>query len=74
MRAAEIKDYLESLVSHITFTYNDKSCGIDPFRKDNFEMWYGDDTITAKSIDDVMNTPFFNGKSLNEIADKIELD
>lgn len=62
------------LVSHITFTYNNKNCGVDPFRKDNFEMWYGDNTMTAKSIDEVMNTPFFDGNSFNEIVDIIDLD
>ena len=74
MTALEIKDYVGSLVSHITFTYNNKDCGVDPFKKDCFDMWCGEDTMTAKSIDEVMETPFFDGKSLNEIASKIELD
>lgn len=74
MTAIEIKDYVGSLVSHITFEYNNKNCGVDPFRKDCFEMWYGNEVMTATSIDEVLTTPFFEGKSLNEIANVIELD
>lgn len=74
MTALEIKNYLADLVSHLTFNFNNKDCGIDPLAKDNYEMWCGDNIMTAKSIDEVMNTLFFDGKSLNDIANMIELD
>lgn len=74
MKASEIKDYIESLTSHFLFIFNDKECGVDPFSSHNFDMWYGDNMMTAKSIDEVMNTSFFDGKTLNEISNEIELN
>lgn len=32
-------------------------------------MWYGDETITVNSVDEVMETDFFDGKTLESILD-----
>lgn len=45
---------------------------MDPLAPDQFDMWCGDDTMTTKSVDEVMNTAFFDGKCLKEIVDKIQ--
>lgn len=74
MTTLEVKNYIESLVSHLTFKLNNKNCGIDPLSKNNFEMWCGENSMTAKSIDEVMNTVFFDGKALNDIANTLEFD
>lgn len=66
-----IKEYLGNLTSHVTFEYNGFSCGVDPLSLDNFEMWYGDKSMTAKSIDDVMTVKFFDGDSLDDILNNI---
>lgn len=70
--ANELKDRINSICTHILFDYNGKGCGVDPFSEDNFDMWCGEDTMTAKSIDEVMQTPFFNGKALQDIVDEIQ--
>ena len=67
----ELKDRISSLCTHVLFDYNGKNCGVDPIRKDHFDMWYGDECIEAHSIDEVMTTPLFDGKSLNEIVNRI---
>lgn len=72
MSAADIRKYLESLCSHLLFDFEGKSCGVDPLASDHFDMWCGWDTITVKSVDEVMNSNLFNGHTLLEIADKIE--
>ena len=46
---------------------------IDPISSDHFDMWYGDNAITVTSIEDVMKQPFFDGQSLQDIVDKIEI-
>ena len=68
-----IKERINELASHFTFEYQSLSCGVDPFSQNEFDLWCGDNNRTAKSIDEVMTTPFFNGKSLSEIADDIEI-
>lgn len=75
MSIKEVKEYLTSVFSHITFEYNGFNCGIDPFNNTKFEMWYGKNSITVDSVDAVVTTKFFDGKSLEEIWDGVvELD
>ena len=66
-----IKEYLGSLTSHIMFEYNGYSCGVDPLSLNRFEMWYGAQSMTAHSIDEVMTVKFFDGSSLEDILDDI---
>ena len=79
MTAEKIKKRLLECASHMCFDYNGKGCGIDPYyvpekKKNFFNIWYGEDeTCTLNNIDDVMKSKFFNGKSLEEIADIIEI-
>lgn len=73
MTAEKIKNRISEIASHFTFDYHNKSCGVDPFSENDFDMWCGDKLASAASIDDVMNKKFFDGKSLNEIADKINI-
>ena len=69
----KIKNRINEICSHFTFEYNGKPCGVDPYSKNDFDMWCGDSEFCAKSIDEVMDYPLFNGKSLTEIADDIEI-
>ena len=72
MKVTDLMQRINSLCTHITFKFNGKSCGVDPFSHNNFEMWCGDMVMTAKSIDEVMNTPFFDGRPLTDIMDEVE--
>ena len=68
----EFKQKVQSLFSYIGFEYNGYDCGIDPFSKNDFDMWYGDEYHKALSIDDVFSYPLFDGMSLTEIFDDIK--
>lgn len=76
MMKDKIRNRIAELVTHICFEYNNRTCGVDPiYSKKNgqrFDMWYGEDIYTARSIDEVMTVKFFDGKSLNDIADEIK--
>lgn len=74
MKKDELKERIKSLISEVTFTYNGERCGVDPFSAHDFDVWYGDKYEKMTDIDQVMNTPFSNGKTLGEIAPIIELD
>lgn len=67
-----LKKKIDSLSSHILFNYKEMSCGIDPLNRNHIDMWYGNNSITVKSIDRVMSEPFFDGKCLNDIASEIQ--
>jgi len=66
-----VRDRLAHLISHVTFEYNGKCCGVDPLSRNKFDMWYGDKYLTADSIGAVMEVKLFDGKSLQEIWDDI---
>lgn len=72
MSANEIRKYVESMCSHLTFEFEGKTCGVDPLAPDYFDMWCGEDVMTAKTVDEVMRVPFFNRQSLEKIVNKIE--
>lgn len=72
MNALEVKERINSLCTHILFDYNGRECGVDPFSHAEFDMWYGEKNVTAHSIDEVMNLPFFDGKALKDILDEVE--
>lgn len=71
MNLSQLKDYVQKLTSHVLFEYNGTNCGIDPLARDHFDMWYGEKYYKAESIDDVMNYPLFDGRSLTEIFEEI---
>ena len=59
--------------SCVSFDYKGKHCGVEPYH-DHYDMWYGENiSYIAKSIDEVINHKLFDGKSLKEIADEVEL-
>ncbi len=67
MNILELRKYLGDLIGQISFSYNGQLCGIDPLALDSFDMWYGAKTITASSVDEVMDAVFFDGKTLKDI-------
>lgn len=71
MNASQLKKEIQSLIKAIVFVYNGKDCGVDPFSANNIDVWYGDKAETMTSIDDVMNSKFFDGKSLAEISSSV---
>ena len=73
MKADDIKQEILMLTNHVQFKYNGAIAFIDPYSETNFYLGYKDIDKYYTDIDDLMNDPVFDGESLNEIADKIEL-
>ena len=71
MNLSDFKDRINSLVNFVGFDYNDIPCGIDPINAEHFDMWYGEEAVVAKSIEEVFNIRIFDGKSLTEIFNDI---
>lgn len=78
MTADNIRMRIKDCVTLFEFEYNGKRGGVDPYylpETESYEylLFYGDDDITVFSIDDVMNTPFIDGKSLWNLSDKLSI-
>lgn len=71
MTVKDIRDRINEICNCFQFEFNGKTCGVDPFSYENFDMWCGDDSMKAKSIEEVMETKFFDGKALSEIVNEI---
>ena len=76
MTANDLKKIISDACDDITFTYNDKKCGIFPTVEDGnptYSTWFGDTHQDFFDADSIMTALFFDGKSLNEIANQIEI-
>lgn len=76
MTAKDIKDTILEFTNDVIFYYGDESACIVPICKnsiDSFRVGWRDNVKTYDSIESLMSDPFFDGKSLNEIAGEIEL-
>lgn len=73
MSIDDIKKILEVNFAHIAFDYAGEHCGVDPLAADRFDAWCGDEDAEFESVDELVESPFFNGKTLKEICDKIEI-
>lgn len=74
----KIKNRLQECATLFEFDYHGKTGNIDPYYiKEGvceYLLFFDGEETMIYNIDDVMNTPFFDGKSLAEISDEIEID
>lgn len=66
-------DLLDSLAQELYFEYEGKPCLVSPVTRQDIDLCYGDFEGHYTSIEEVLSAKVFHGKSLNEIADVIEL-
>ena len=71
MKLDDLKKHIESLIGVVEFEYNGTPCGIDPLSRSHYDMWYGEEYLMAKSIDEVMSAKIFDNKSLVQIFNRI---
>lgn len=70
----EVVERLREIVTCFGFYYNELCCGVDPFSENHYDVWYGEKFAEMHSLDEVLNTKFFDGKTLQEIFPYIEID
>ncbi|MEG0897330.1 MAG: hypothetical protein RR867_09440 [Ruthenibacterium sp.] len=77
MTAQKIQTRIAEICTLFGFEYNGKVGNIDPYylSEGQFEflLFFDGEEKTVTSIDAVMNEPFFDGKSLNDIAEDITI-
>lgn len=66
------------MITLFGFVYNGKDGNVDPYYlpetdTNEFLLFFDGEEQTVNNIDDVMNTPFIEGKTLNDVADQIEI-
>jgi len=74
MKRSELKKQILELTQDITFEYNGKSACINPWSVDKFQVGFGNVAKTYTDINDLMNDPFYDGNSLTEICDTLQIE
>lgn len=73
MKKDELYNVIDSLSCDIEFSYKGVGGSICPFSRTDINLMYGDIEKHYDDIDSLMGDNVFNGKCLNEIAEKIEI-
>ena len=77
MTKKQIRTLIEQCASIIEFEYDGKYGNIDPCysRNEGFLclLYFDNYEIMTHSVDEAIKTPFIDGKSLNEIAELLEI-
>jgi hypothetical protein len=76
MTVGAFRKLLENTSDYVSFIYKDKHCLIDYFIHGAgiYTVIWGDESIDFNNFNELMDAPVFDGKSLNEICAKIEID
>uniref|UniRef100_UPI0006D10384 hypothetical protein n=1 Tax=Clostridium sp. NkU-1 TaxID=1095009 RepID=UPI0006D10384 len=77
MKKDDVKRIIADCCNDIVFSYNNVPSGITSEVENGiptFQAWHGEDIKEYGNIDDVMSDPFYGGKSLNELAECIDID
>lgn len=74
MKPKDLKKLILSLTQDVVFEYDGAVACINPWNEAKIEVGYDDSTKIYDDIDDVMNDPFYHGKSLQEISKQLNID
>ncbi len=77
MDRKQLKQLFEARGYEVWFQYHGKPAGVmvEVWNKiPKYTALYGDDEKIHSDVDELMNDPFFDGQSLNDLADVVEFD
>jgi len=77
MTEGQLKAVIAGCYNDVIFLYNGKQSGITSEVENGvptFQAWHGEATKEYESVDDVMNDPFYSGKSLTELLGEVDFD
>lgn len=69
----QVKNEILSLTYDVQFGYNGVDGLVMPYSRNSFDVCYKDVEKHYDDIDELMNDKIFDGKSLNEISEYIEI-
>lgn len=74
MKMEDLRNWIDSLTQDIVFEYLGTYGSICPFSHSDISLCYGEKEQSFTSIDSLMYAPFFKGKSLAEICNKVNFE
>lgn len=74
MTINQLNRRIADITDDVCFDYNGITCCICPVSPTRFDMGYGDIGLQCTSVAEIFDAPIFNGKTLRDICDEIELN
>lgn len=74
MKPDNLRELIMSLTQDVVFEYDGAVACINPWSESKIEVGYDNEVKTYDNINDVMSDPFYHGKSLQEISEKLDID
>jgi len=74
MKSKELYNWIESCVQDIDFEYNGKLGSICPFNRANIALCYDGYAVDVHSVEEAMQIPFIDGKSLAQLCENPDFD
>ena len=76
LNAKQIREAIQLCKGLVGFEYNGKDGNVDPYylhesKSYEYLLFFNGNEQTVYNMDDVMNTPFIDGHTLNEVADQL---
>lgn len=71
MKKEELRADIGEMLLDVEFSYKGIDGSICPFSRENIAVKYGETERVLHSVDDLMREPFIDGKSLDEICEKL---
>lgn len=76
MTVKELKHCIVNNANDLYFMYNGKNCGIEQTVRESvaiYEIWCGKETKQHQSLNELLSDKFFDGKSISELLDIVEI-
>ena len=76
MNIKEVLDVINECINDVVFDFNGEVCAVTSVVKNyvpTFTLWYGDKSKNFGNAEDLVNYDFFDGKSLTEIIETVEI-
>lgn len=76
MSLKKLIDILNDCCNDIAFSFGGKQSGVMPEvanHKKTYHVWYGEKTKDYLSVDELVNDRFFDGKSIKEIFNELDI-
>ena len=73
MKQKDLEKLILSLTQDVIFDFEGESACINPWNSHKIEVGYGDKVKTYDNIKSVMEDPFYHGKSLSDICERIDI-
>lgn len=72
MKVDDLRKWIDSLTQDIDFSYQGRNGSICLFNRNDISLCFDGKSIDVNSIDEALQAPFIDGKSLSELCEQLD--